>query len=99
MKYIEFMKSFHLACWNKLVAVRLISASRAQKPFDSYFLDMVYVEFYEISSSRRFEEADALLDSFEPPELKNVWFLLSRHNVGRVQEKFSSRLLEPASGC
>ena len=29
----------------KLIAVRLLSASSAQKTFDSYFLDMVYVEF------------------------------------------------------
>ena len=26
MMYVEFMKNFHLACWNKLMAVRLISA-------------------------------------------------------------------------
>ena len=32
-----------------------------------------------------------LLESFPPPEPKNVWFLLSRHDVGRVHEKFSSR--------
>ena len=57
--YVEFMKIFHLACWNRLVAVRLISA------------------FW----------------------VKNVLFLLSRHNVRRVHEKFSYRLLEHASGC
>ena len=33
-----------------------------------------------------------LLDSFWPAELKNVWFLLSRHDVRRVNEKFSYRL-------
>ena len=32
---------------------------------------------------------DCLLDSFRPPELKNVLFLLSRHDV-REHEKFSS---------
>ena len=26
MMYVEFMKNFHLPCWNKLMAVRLISA-------------------------------------------------------------------------
>ena len=31
MMYVEFMKNFHLACWNKLIAVRLISAFWAQK--------------------------------------------------------------------
>ena len=32
-----------------------------------------------------------LLDSFRPPEPKNLWFLLSRHDVCRVHENFSSR--------
>ena len=32
-------------------------------------------------------------------ELKNVWFLLSRHDVRRVDEKFSSRRFERADGC
>ena len=46
MMYVEFMKNFPLADSSKLMTVRLISASRAQKPFESYFLeDMVYVEF------------------------------------------------------
>ena len=40
-----------------------------------------------------------LLDSFWPPEPKNVWFLLSRHHVRRVHEKFSSRRFERADGC
>ena len=26
MMYVEFMKNFHLACWNKIMAVRLILA-------------------------------------------------------------------------
>ena len=45
MMYVEFMKNFILADSNELMALRIISASRAQKPFNSYFLDMVYVEF------------------------------------------------------
>ena len=57
--YIEFMKSFHLACWNKQLAVRLISALCAQKRL----------------------------------------FLLSRHDVRLVHEKFSSRRYEQADGC
>ena len=40
-----------------------------------------------------------LLDSFRPPEPKNVWFLLSGHDVRRVHEKFSSRRFERADGC
>ena len=31
MIYVEFMKNFNLACWNKLMAVGLISAFSAQK--------------------------------------------------------------------
>ena len=40
-----------------------------------------------------------VLDSFRLPEPKNVWFLLSRHDVRRVHEKFSSRRFERAIGC
>ena len=35
-----------------------------------------------------------LLDSFRP-----AWFLLSRHDVRRVDEKYSSRRFEQADGC
>ena len=45
MVYIEFVKNFHLADLNEVMAVRLISASSAQKTFDSYFLETVYVKF------------------------------------------------------
>ena len=45
MMYVQFMKNFLLADSSKLMAVRLISASSAQKSFDSYFLDMMYVQF------------------------------------------------------
>ena len=40
-----------------------------------------------------------VLDSIRHPEHKNVLFLLSRHDVRRVHEKFSSRLFEQAHGC
>ena len=45
MMYVEFMKNFFLGDSRELLAVWLISASRAQKPFDSYFIDIMYVEF------------------------------------------------------
>ena len=45
MMYVKFMKNFLLADSSELMAVRVISASWAQKRFDSYFLDMMYVEF------------------------------------------------------
>ena len=45
MMYVEFMNNFSLADSSELMAARLISASWARKRFDSYFLDMMYVEF------------------------------------------------------
>ena len=81
------MKNFPLADSSDLLAVRLILVSSAQKMFDSYFLDMMYVEF-----KKNFPVVDSsellVLESFRPPEPKNVWFLLSRRDVRRVHEKF-----------
>ena len=69
MVYAEFMKKFHLADSNEVMAVRLISASSATKTFHSYFLDMVYVEIM-----KNFHLADSseviTLDSFGPREPK-----------------------------
>ena len=121
------------------MAVIVISASWTQKLFDSYFLDIMYVEFlrnvfltpiraskwqldshFGLLSPKTFDSYFLrtwctssswkiffppiratywLLDSFWPPEPKNVWFLLSRHDVPRVHEKFSSRRFERADGC
>ena len=53
---------------------------------------MMYIEF-TIGASYW------LLHSFWPPEPKNVSFLLSRHDVRRVHETFSSRRFERADGC
>ena len=39
------MKNFLLADSSELMAFRVISASGAQKTLDSYFLDMMYVDF------------------------------------------------------
>ena len=90
MMYVEFMKNFHLTCWNKLMAVRLISASWAQK--------RLIASFYTCSASSSWKifflpirTSQWLLDSFRPPEPKSVWILLSRHDVRRLHEKFSSR--------
>ena len=48
---------------------------------------MMYVEFM-----KKFFLADSsellVLDSFRPPKPKNVWFLISRHHVRRVHEKY-----------
>ena len=137
MMYVDFMKNFLLPDSSELMAVRLISASWAQKRLIPYFLDMMYVEFMknfvladssELMAVRLISASSAqkrliptfwiwctssswkiflspiraswwLLDSFRPPEPKNVWFLLSRHDVSRVHEKFSSRRFERADGC
>ena len=40
-----------------------------------------------------------LLDSFRPPEPKKVGFQLSRHDVRRVQEKFSFRRFVQVHCC
>ena len=40
-----------------------------------------------------------LLDAFRPPEPKNGWFLLCRHDVRRLHEKFSSRRFARDDGC
>ena len=97
MMYVEFMKNFFLADSGELNGVRVISASWAQKRFDSYFLDMMYVAFVK----NVFSPIRAIcwaLESFRPPEPKNVWFPLCRHDVRRVHEKFFSRRFEPMMG-
>ena len=68
------------------------------KAFDCYFLDMMYVAFMKnfLSPIRANWWA---LPSFWPPDTKNVWFPLSRHDVGRVHKKFFSRRFEQTDGC
>ena len=57
------------------------------KTFHSYYLDIMSVEFMKnIFSPIR--ASWWVLDSFRPSEPKNVWFLLSRHHVRRVHEKY-----------
>ena len=48
MMYVVFMKNFPLAHSNYLMAVWLILACWAQKCFDSYFPDMMYMDFMKI---------------------------------------------------
>ena len=59
MMYVEFMKNFLLSDSSEQMAVRVISASWAQKRL----------------------------------------FLLFRHDLGRVNEKFSSLRFQRADGC
>ena len=91
-------KIFFSSDSSELMAVRHISASWAQK--------RLIPSFYTCSGSSSWKVFFSpiraswwLLDSFRPPEPKNVWFLLSRHDVRRVHEKFSSRRFERADGC
>ena len=67
--YVEFMKNFHLACWNKVMAVRLISASWAQKRLIPAFYTWCTSTSWKIFFSP-IRASYKLLDSFRPPEPK-----------------------------
>ena len=70
MMYVVFMKNFLLVDSSEWMAVRLTSASWAQKRlrltsaswaqklFDSYFVDMMHDEFMKNFLSRQFERSD-----------------------------------------
>ena len=98
MKYVEFMKNFPLADSSELMAVILISASWAQKRLIPTFETWCTSSSWKIFFSP-IQASCWLLDSFWPPEPKNVWFLLSRHDVRRVHKKFFSCRFERADGC
>ena len=98
MIYVEFMKNFLLADSSELMVVRLISASWAKKRLIPAFLTWCTSCWWKIFFSP-IRASFWLLDSFRSPEPKNVWFLLSRHDVRRVDEKFSSRRFERDCGC
>ena len=78
--------------------VRLISASWGQirliLTFWTWFTSSWWKMFFSPIRASWW-----LLDSFRPPEPKNVWFLLSRPDVRRDDEKFSSRRFERAFDC
>ena len=96
--YVDFMKNFLRADSRELKAVRLILASWAQKQLIPTFVDMMYVEFM-----KNFLLADSselmIVKLIWHPEPKNKWFLLCRHDVRRVHEKFSSRRFDRSIGC
>ena len=95
MIYVELMKNFLLADSRELMAVRLISASWAQKRLIPTFWTWCTSSWWKIFISP-IRASWWLFDSFWPPEPKNVWFLLSSDDVRRVDEKFSSRRFERA---
>ena len=98
MIYVELKKNFLLADSSELLAVRLISASWAHRRLIPTFGTRCTSSAWKIFFSP-IRANFWLLDSFRPPEPKNVWFLVSRHDVRRVDEKFSSRRFERADGC
>ena len=59
---------------------------------------MMYVEFIKIFFTL-IRANWLVLESFRPPEPKNVWFPLSRHDVRRVHKKFFSRWFARTDGC
>ena len=95
--YVVFMKNFLLADLSKLLAVRLILASWAKKRLIPTFQTWCTSSSWKIFFSP-IRPSYLLLDTFWPPEPKNVRFLLSRHDVRWVHEKFSSRKFQRADG-
>ena len=87
MLYVEFMKKFLLADSCDVMGIRLTSASWAQKRLISTFSTWCTSNSWE-SFFRPIRANWWVLDSFRPPEPKNVSFLLSRHHVRRVHEKY-----------
>ena len=95
--YVEFEKNFSHADSSDLMAVTVISASWAQKRLIPTFYTWCTSSSWKIFFSP-IRESYWRLDSFWPPEPKNVWFLLSTHDLHRVHEKFFSRRYERADG-
>ena len=96
--YVEFMRKFSHADSSKLMGVRFISASWDQKRLIPALQTSCTSNSWEIFFSP-IRANWWVLDSFSPPEPKNVWFLLFRHDVRRVHEKLFSRRYERAIGC
>ena len=98
MIYVRFMKNFFLADTSELLAVLPISASWAQKCLIPTLQTSCTSNSWEIFFSP-IRANWWVLDPFFLPEPKNVWFLLSRHDIRRVHEKLFSRRYERAIGC
>ena len=75
------------------MAVRVISASWAKNPLIPTFQRWCKSSSLKIFCSP-IRASWWLVDWFQSPEPKDVWFLLCKHDVGRVHEKFSSRRLD-----
>ena len=68
------------------------------KTFHSDFLDTMYVEFMK-SFFSPIRANWWVLESFRPPEPKNVWFPITRHDVRRVHKKLFSRWFAQTDRC
>ena len=91
-------EKYLLADSSQLMRVRLISASWAQKRLIPTLQTSCTSNSWEIFFSP-IRANSWVLHSFRPPEPKNVWFLLSRHDIRGVHEKLFSRRYERALGC
>ena len=90
-------ESFFLADSSELMGVRVISAYWAQKRLIPTFLTRCKSSSWKLFSPIRANWS--VLESFRPPEPKNVWFPLSRHDVHWVDKKFFSRWFARTDGC
>ena len=98
MIYVEFKKKNFLDDSSELMGVRLISASWAQKTFDSHFLVMMYFEFMKIfflADSSELICVGVISASWAQKRL----FPLSRHDVRRVYKKFFSCWFARTDAC
>ena len=95
------MKNFLLADSCELIAVRIHFHLVSPKTFDSYFLEIMYVEFMKkFSSPRRFERADGCWNHFGPPEPKTLdSYFLDMMNVEFMKNFLLARRFERADGC
>ena len=97
MMYVELMKKFFLTDSSEVMAVRVISAYWAQK-----LLIPTFKTWCTWSSLKIFFSPIRanwwVLESFRPPEPKNFWYELSKHDVRRVLEKFFSHRFQGSGG-
>ena len=87
MIYVKFMKNVFLADSSELMGVGIISASWALKRFIATYQTWCTSRSWKIFFSP-IRANWWVLESFQPPEPKNVWLLHSRHDVRPVHEKF-----------
>ena len=87
MIYVEFMKNFFLPDSSKLLGVRFILASWAQKRLIPTLQTFCTSNSWEIFFSP-IRANWWVLDFFRLPQPKNVSFLFSRQHVRRVHEKY-----------